>query len=358
MNACWTSLLSLKLPTAHAVSVAVVATPKSWLSMSGPPGSGDVTRFQAVPFQCKMSVWNEVSFEEVVPTAHALPVEVAPTPSRKSKTPGLGLRTWLQRVPFQCTMKVLGSVRAATSVPGRSTRPARALVLETSPTAQTSVADVEVTQDKLLTTAGLGLFTRFQAVPFQCTIRLRVAPLPLPKLPTAQTSLADTTRTASSVLKALPGLGLIIWLHWVPSQCRIMVFVPAPGPVPSSKLPTAQTLSGEAARTANRKLSLPPGSGLGTTDQDEPSQCSVRVCSGPASWLTPTAQVSDADSTFTLSSSLSCVPGLSGGTAGPSPVTRPASISGPASAPRQRPGIRWLSIAVIPLRVPVRRSAV
>src|SRR5215469_10162633 len=271
-------------------------------------------------------------------------------------------------------MKVLGSVRTATSVPGRSTRPARALVLETSPTAQTSVADVEVTQDKLLTTAGLGLFTRFQAVPFQCTIRLRVAPLPLPKLPTAQTSLADTTRTASSVLKALPGLGLIIWLHWVPSQCRIMVFVTAPGPVPSSKLPTAQTLSGEAARTANRKLSLPPGSGLGTTDQDEPSQCSVRVCSGPASWLAPTAQASDADSTFTLSSSLSCVPGLSGGTAvqvvqagsgaagadaaGPSPVTRPASISGPASAPRQRPGIRWLSIAVIPLRVPVRRSAV
>src|SRR5215467_9558497 len=105
---------------------------------------------------------------------------------------------------------------------------------------------------------------------------------------------------------------------------------------------------GDAPRTANRKLLPLPGSGLGTTDQAEPSQCSVRVCSGPASWLTPTAQASVPDSTFTLSSSLSCVPGFSGGTAvqvwqagtgaaglgpvgGLNPVTRPASMSGPAS---------------------------
>src|SRR5207249_11628385 len=96
-----------------------------------------------------------------------------------------------------------------------------------------------------------------------------------------------------------------------------------------------------------------PGSGLGTTVHDVPSQCSMRALSGLSVFTSlskPTAQASHADSTATPWSRLPTVPGLTGCTpapgrqaaaaaapAGASPVSNPASTSGAASAVATRP---------------------
>jgi hypothetical protein len=69
----------------------------------------------------------------------------------------------------------------------------------------------------------------------------------------------------------------------------------------------------ETVRTLARPLPVVPGLGLGTTVQEEPSQCSMRVWLAPPLFpVVPTAQASQADSTATPFSSLSRVPGLGG----------------------------------------------
>jgi hypothetical protein len=56
-----------------------------------------------------------------------------------------------------------------------------------------------------------------------------------------------------------------------------------------------------------------PGSGLGTTFQAEPSQCSIRVWIAALLLLSnPTAQALQTESAITPSSTLSEVPGLGG----------------------------------------------
>ena len=71
-------------------------------------------------------------------------------------------------------------------------------------------------------------------------------------------------------------------------------------------------LAGETARTLVRKLLALPGSGLGTTFQAAPSQCSMRVWFAPPLKEKPTAQASQGESTVVLNSVLSDVPGLGG----------------------------------------------
>src|SRR5689334_11915702 len=97
-------------------------------------------------------------------------------------------------------------------------------------------------------------------------------------------------------------------------------------------------------------LSGVPGSGLGSTAQAEPFQCSARVCLPPLLVpSSPTAQASHADSTATPKSSLLAAPGLGGcvpvqfwqvaaaAAAGPGPASTEIIISGAASAAATRP---------------------
>src|SRR5689334_5004052 len=101
---------------------------------------------------------------------------------------------------------------------------------------------------------------------------------------------------------------------------------------------------GETAFTLARPLPVVPGLGLGTTVQEEPSQCSMRVWLTPLPRVVPTAQALQADSTVTPLSALSEVPGLGGcpdvqpwqtaadAVACQGAASAPASISGAASA--------------------------
>src|SRR5207248_2480271 len=93
----------------------------------------------------------------------------------------------------------------------------------------------------------------------------------------------------------------------VPSQCSVSAWNPAS----MTWSPTAHASVAETASTPLRPSTLPlPGLGLGTTVQDDPSQRSVRVFTGPVpSADRPTAHASHGDSTVTPSSSLSIRPG-------------------------------------------------
>src|SRR5258708_39300045 len=99
------------------------------------------------------------------------------------------------------------------------------------------------------------------------------------KLPTAQALLADQARTAFSWL-LVPGLGLATRVHLVPFQRRMRVLVPA-GPL--VELPTAHALPADVTATPLRELSCagPPGLGLATRVHLAPFQCRMRVCCTP-----------------------------------------------------------------------------
>src|SRR5215475_13926058 len=149
------------------------------LSFAAPPGLGLAACAHRRPFQCRTSVWKAVPFV-ASPTAHALLPEVAATAKSSVLCPGLGLATLAHRRPFQRTIKVV-------ILP----------LVKTSPTAQASLREVAVTLNRSLSLPappGSGLGTRLQRVPFQCRIRV-LSPAPLEEKPTAQASLADTTRT-------------------------------------------------------------------------------------------------------------------------------------------------------------------
>src|SRR5262249_9734913 len=120
-------------------------------------------------------------------------------------------------------------------------------------------------------------------------------------------------------------------------------------PALSAKLPTAQASLAETARTSSSTLPSAPGLGLGTTVQDEPSQCSVRVWSPPLAASKPAAQTSHGEISVTPVKVLSTVLAATGdapvrlthvaaeAAAGPSPASPPASTSGAASPAASRP---------------------
>src|SRR5215471_4243242 len=102
-----------------------------------------------------------------------------------------------------------------------------------------------------------------------------------------------------------------------PSQCSINA---RSGPLAPRRCPTAQTLVDEMACTAYSWLPLVPGLGLGTTDHAVPSKCSIRVLNLPLLpvWV-PTAQTSEGETAVTAdnmsaapawgwSTTLHCVP--------------------------------------------------
>src|SRR5262249_53770865 len=143
----------LAQPTAQASVAETALTPSSCLSPV--PGLGMLTCDQPVPFQCKARVLGP----KLVPTAQASARERALPPVSRAKLPGLGLGTRFQVVPFQCKVKDLNVVGDP--------------VTTEVPAAQTLLPDAALT---LLSEAppvpGLGLGTRDQAVPFQCTIKV------------------------------------------------------------------------------------------------------------------------------------------------------------------------------------------
>ena len=134
-----------------------------------------------------------------LPTAQALPAEVAVTASSRLSVPGAGLATWDHFVPFQ-----------------RSTSVVEELASEAWPTAQALVADTASTplRPSLVPVPGLGLGTRTQAAPVQCRISVLSS-----AWPTAQTLLAENALTALRRLRLAPGLGVGITFQAVPFQC-------------------------------------------------------------------------------------------------------------------------------------------
>src|SRR5690349_750015 len=130
------------MPTAQALLGEVAATPEK--KSADPLGPGLGTRFQAIPFQCRVSVPPSGR----LPTAQALLAEVAAMPYRVL-LPTFGLGTCFQAAPFQCTIRTLPSPEP------RSEPTAQALLAELAATPYRSSAAVP----------GSGLGTRFQAVP-------------------------------------------------------------------------------------------------------------------------------------------------------------------------------------------------
>src|SRR5690348_4974959 len=156
----------------------------------------------------------------------------------------------------------------------------KSLPFTNRPTAQALLAEVAATLPNAPPVPGCGLVTCAHFWPFQCRIK-GWPTVPLEKSPTAQASVADTVRTPRSPAR-VPGLGLVTCCQVWPSQCRIRV-CSTPG---AALVPTAQTSAADTARTPLRTLPSPATSGLGTTVQAEPSQCSVSV------WLRPLLPVS------------------------------------------------------------------
>ena len=115
--------------------------------------------------------------------------------------------------------------------------------------------------------------------------------------------------TVSTLIRAV-GMGADTWVQ-APPAYRSMSACGSP----LSVTPTAQMSCAETPRTLRSSLKPVPGLGLGTTVQAAPSQCSTRA--GSAVWplvpvTDPTAQTSHDDRTVTALSSLLPGPGLAG----------------------------------------------
>src|SRR5215813_8781013 len=80
-------------PTVHALVEDVAVTPNRTSFSACPPGFGLGTRFHAVPFQCRTSVWNAVPSKKY-PAAQAFDADRAVTlyrTLRRDRPPGFGL---------------------------------------------------------------------------------------------------------------------------------------------------------------------------------------------------------------------------------------------------------------------------
>src|SRR5215469_6191855 len=97
------------------------------------------------------------------------------------------------------------------------------------PTIQALTGDVTSTEyTKLSPVPPLGLGATFQALPFQCSARVRRLPVPLMYQPTAQALVAEVAATACRVLATVPALGLGTTFQIAPFQCSIRVRVVPP----------------------------------------------------------------------------------------------------------------------------------
>src|SRR5215475_5878783 len=94
--------------------------------------------------------------------------------------------------------------------------------------------------------------------------RLRPPPGPMSYSPTAQTLLADVDVTPISSLET-PGLGLATFAHLRPFQCMITVVVADP----AVWVPTAQALPADTAVTPSR-VGADAGLGIATRFQARP----------------------------------------------------------------------------------------
>src|SRR5215469_4915794 len=177
-----------------------------------------------------------------LPTAQALPAEVAVTLLRLPSWIGLG--TSFHALPFQCAITFSGVIKKSKSVP----------------TAQALLAEVTATPKKVAPPGtGFGLAIRLQVPPFQWLITLMLVPALCPLAPpTAQALLAEVAATPSR-LPTLTGLGAT--RHALPFQCSIAVLSPLGPP-----MPTAQALAADVAATPARF----PMSGHRTRRQDLP----------------------------------------------------------------------------------------
>jgi hypothetical protein len=110
-----------------------------------------------------------------------------------------------------------------------------------TPTAQASAGEAALTLVRSVNLPGLGVGTRAQAVPFQCSARVVV--LTSPSAPTAQASLADSALTPLSALRLLE-CGMAVRTQRVPFQCSA-----SPG-----ALPTAHASEADTALTLVRKF--------------------------------------------------------------------------------------------------------
>src|SRR5215471_12805217 len=112
--------------------------------------------------------------------------------------------------------------------------------------------------------------------------RLRFTPVALNR-PTAQTLLAAEAATAFRSSLG-PRLGLGTRVQWEPSQCSMRVWL--------AVLPTAQVSVAEVPATLSRELPTvgPPGSGVATRTHFWPFQCNARVWLTPSATESPTAQ--------------------------------------------------------------------
>ena len=150
---------------------------------------------------------------------------------------------------------------------------------EENPTAQALVAEVAATPRKLGRTAGVGLNTRDQAVPFQCKIRSPWA-AGAKSAPTAQALVAVVALTLNRAPTVELGLGVATRDQAVPFQCTISPSHSAAEP-PHAEVqysPTAHALAAEDALTL-RSSELAAGLGLATFDQAVPFQCKISVVS-------------------------------------------------------------------------------
>src|SRR5690348_970968 len=93
-------VLVLYVPTAQALPAEVAATPSRIISVTGPAGLGLAACAHFVPFQRRIRVLPAVPVKKS-PTAQALPAEVAVTALSALSFPGAGLATWDHFVPFQ-----------------------------------------------------------------------------------------------------------------------------------------------------------------------------------------------------------------------------------------------------------------
>src|SRR5947207_2578337 len=120
---------------------------------------------QVPPFQCIVSVWLKSAR---LPTAQMSFGDEAARACRRLFVPAtLGLDTMLHDVPFQCSIRVEVCV------------PLWQLPVQVIPTAHTSFVAMAVTAERELSALRLGLDTRLQTIPSQCSVRV----LPAPALP-------------------------------------------------------------------------------------------------------------------------------------------------------------------------------
>src|SRR5260370_28600550 len=115
----------------------------------------------------------------------------------------------------------------------------------------------------------VGLGTRRQAAPFQCSIN-GILPVLVNVSPTAQALVADVAATLLSSEEMPGGVGLLTRVHAVPFQCTITVLPVKLVP------PAAQTSSGETAATAC-SIAAPPVLAAVTRVHPVPFQCSIKA---------------------------------------------------------------------------------